>query len=230
MAWGLDFTYRPITQSMDTENRTDRGADDADSASDRVRSAVAGDPAALDWLVGWLSPLMVSWARSQTRGEVVWALTPEDLVQDTWVRVLPKLGELQPHAASGRRMTPALIGIVSRTLRNRVIDVRRAATRRRLFPLPNDTALGIQAVASSSGPFTKAVHSERSRLLEQALQHLTDKQRGIYLERLFEGSSINELAAAYEMSPAAVIKARQRVRHRLEGILAPNILDDLDDL
>lgn len=217
---------RPATRDVDDEQRESAGHDDAEQASDRIRAVVDGDEGSLEWLVEWLSPLMLSWARTHAGAGA--ATTAEDLVQDVWARVLPELRQLRPHPASGR-WTPALLGLVRRTLRNRVIDVRRSAIRRRLTAAPDGAPPAEWPRAdSSSGPVSKALRSERRQLLQEALDRLTDRERALYVDRIFDEASIDELAAQFGMTPAAVIKARQRVRQRLSACLAPRLLDELD--
>jgi RNA polymerase sigma factor (sigma-70 family) len=212
---------------VDHQNRDHEPEGGADQISDRIRAVVAGDPVALDWVVEWMSPLMLTWARLQIRPGAGAGVEPEDLVQDVWLRVLPELGGLRPHPQAGQRMTPALIGLVKRILRNRVIDVRRQATRRQVQGLPADGSSG-SPVALSSGPFSKALRSERRRLVQDALDRLTARERALYVRRLFEDASLDELAAEFGMNRDAVVKARQRVRQKLGALLAPQILDDLE--
>ena len=84
--------------------------------------------------------------------------------------MLPELGGLRPHPRAGERMTPALIGLVERILRNRVIGVRR-----QVQGLPADGSSG-SPVALSSGPFSKALRSERRRVVQDALDRLTARE------------------------------------------------------
>lgn len=210
---------------MDEQQRESAEHADAEQASDRIRAVVDGDERSLAWLVEWLSPLMLSWARAHAGAGGV--TTAEDLVQDVWVRVLPELQQLRPHPANGR-WTPALLGVVRRTLRNRVIDVRRSAIRRRLATPDGAPPADWLRDDSSSGPVSKALRSERRQLLQEALDRLTDRERALYVDRIFDEASIDELAAQFGMTPTAVIKARQRVRQRLSACLAPRLLDELD--
>lgn len=201
--------------------------------SDGIRAAIGGDEAALACLIDTFSPWMLAWSRLYLRDNVRLPMEPEDLVQDVWMRLLPELQKLQPHPESGR-WTAAMMGVMKTTLRNRVIDVRRAALRSKLHlwskPV-NDgehSASGPSVADSSSGPVAKLLRSERQLAVRAALEQLTPRERDIYVKRIFEDATIDELASEFGMSPDAVIKARQRVRHRLEGILSSWILDQLD--
>lgn len=203
-----------------------------DHTSQIIRRVIDGDTRALDSLVDWLGPLMASWARWQLRNAASQLqLTAEDLVQDIWLRMLPKLADLRPHPDS-RRWTPALLAVVRRALRNRVIDARREAARRALDTCaadrPADDISADDIPAGNSGPFSRAVRSERRQVLETALEQLNERDRALYVRRIFERTSIGELAAEFGLSEDGVLKARQRARQRLSHHLAPRLLDMLE--
>lgn len=215
---------------MDQDHSRNAPDHDAQAVSDRIRLVVGGDQAALEWIVTWLSPWMLAWANLQVRPGQGFPITAEDLVQDVWMRILPELQRLTPHPTKDR-WTPALLGVVKRTLRNRVIDVRRNATRSHIQQGGFDSDhLAPQRVDSSSGPISKLLRGERQRQVQAALDQLTHRERALYVKRLFEDATIEELAQEFGMTHAAVVKARQRVRQRLTGFLAPQLLDELDGL
>jgi RNA polymerase sigma factor (sigma-70 family) len=200
----------------------------ADEISALVRRAVAGEPGALEGLVEWLGPLMASWVRARApEGELAEG-EPEDLVQEVWLRVLPLLHELRPHPSEPGRLTPALLATVKRVLRNHLIDLRRRAARRRMQALPTDSSSRVPREASGRGPFSEALRRERGRLVLDALERVGPRDRELYVRRIFEEASLDELAAEFGMSRAAVIKARQRARHVLAEVLAPQVLDELE--
>lgn len=209
----------------DLQNHEGVGAN-PDGISDRIVRVIRGDNQALEWLVEWLSPLMITWARSQLNAFSRAIADPEDLVQDVWIKILPRLGKLQPHPQTGR-WTPAVLGLVKTTLVHRIIDIRRTAARQRMLNGAPDQPHS-PAANSSSGPCARALRSERRRQVQRALDGLGERERQLYVKRLFEGTSIPELAAEFRMTGEAVIKARQRARKRLEGLLAPQLLDALE--
>lgn len=198
----------------------------SDVISDRVRAIVRGDPIALAAIVEWLTPLMAAWTESGLGPIGAW-VDAEDVVQDVWVRVLPRLTALKPHPPDGTRYTPALLALLRRTLRNRVIDLRRQATRRRLAAL-SEEGEGADIETASSGPIGKLMRSERRQQVQVALGELTERDRSLYVRRVFERASLEELAAEFGMTRDAVIKSRQRTRKKLEAYLAPRLLDDLE--
>lgn len=210
------------------DQTTQGGGEDVHAeASQRIRAMVGGDGAALAWVVEWLSPIMASWARTQMRNGDGWSMTADDVVQDVWLRILPEIGRLQPHPQAAGRLTPALFAVVKRVLRNRVIDLRRSLVRRRLVGAdPADAADA--AVSPLSGPVSRLLRAERARLVEAALQRLSERERALFVRRVFEESSIDELALEFGMTREAVLKARQRVRQRLLAVLGPQLLADLE--
>ncbi|MFK7741973.1 MAG: RNA polymerase sigma factor [Planctomycetota bacterium] len=191
---------------------TDRGGS-PDATSQLIRKAVAGDRAALEELADWLHPLMATWAHWQLRNATHFASSAEDLVQDVWLQMLPKLTSLRAHPRS-RRMTPALLAVMRRALRNRVIDVRRAAARRAMGTL-HDGDDNAELAASNTGPLTQAVRTERRLVIERALARLSVRDRVLYTKRIFEGTSLQELADEFQLSIDGVLKARQRARRLL---------------
>ena len=116
----------------------------SDEDSARVREAIAGSPEAREWLADWLGPLMVSWTDYQLRRGRVVEVQPEDVVQDVWLRLLPELPSLRPlDSTRPGRFTPALLALARRILNNRIIDLRRAAARRRVQRLHGSTSDGV---------------------------------------------------------------------------------------
>lgn len=196
--------------------------------SGHIGRARDGDEASIARLVEELSPILVSWAQAHLRpaslpGAIV---DPEDLVQEVWLKALPRISTLQPHPNAPSRLTPALLALLGTILRSRVTDLRRQAARRRVhggMPLPSE-----EPPTASSGPFTKALRSERRRLVEDALATLSERERRIYIDRLLGGMSLAELAAEHGMSTDAMTKARQRVRVKLAKVLGPQLVDDLE--
>ena len=212
-----------------TESTTANSAS-RDDASAQLRAALAGDEAAREWLADWLGPLMTAWAGYQLRRGRVPGVHADDLVQDVWIRLLPELATLRPRADVPDRMTPAVLALARRILVNRVVDLRRQASRRRLERLESSGPTRPETpVAPVTGPLTKQLRSERRRALEHALDLLAPRDRELYLRRIFEQTPIDRLAAEFGISPAGVIKARQRARVSLARHLSQRLLDDIED-
>jgi RNA polymerase sigma factor (sigma-70 family) len=199
-----------------------------DSLSGRVRGAVAGSHDDVSWVVEQLSPLMVSWAQMQMGPSSRLLFEPEDIVHDVWVRTLPALSELHAHPEDGR-MSSGLLALLRTALLHRIVDIRRQDLVRRTRAL-STTSLGAnERPTSSSGPVQKAVRGDQHQHVLTALTEIPRRDRELYVRKIFEGLRLSELAAEYGMTRDAVIKVRQRVRKRLEGLLTSKLLDDLED-
>lgn len=198
----------------------------AEQTSDRIRGAARGDGEALEWLGDWLSPMMLAWARIQMRTSVDGPVTPEDLVQDVWVKLLPKLPHLRPYPGATPRMTPAILAVARRTLRNHIIDVRRSHIRGKLHGSvePFEDEFG----DAGTSPLSQCLRLERSQHLADALDRLDPRDREIFLSRVFESFSIAELAERHAVDAKEIIATRRRVRRILSQHLHGGILDVLD--
>ncbi len=172
---------------------------------------------------------MVTWARLHLGARVRDGLCAEDLVQETWVAILPELPRLRPVPGERERFTPALLGLAKRILRNKLVDARRRELRRRVQSLPPSDRSGPLPADDRSGPVTRALRSERRRSVQDALDRLGTRERELFVRRIFEGAGLEELANDYGMTRDAVIKARQRTRARLARYLTAELLDVLVD-
>jgi len=192
--------------------------------STRLRAAMLGNVGSLEQLVDQLSPLMTAWSHAHLRRDASCRADPEDIVQDVWIKILPQLAELTPHPTDGR-ISSALLALLKTVLVRRTIDVWRASLRDKAKPAATVTA---ELPAPSSGPLRKLERSERDRLIRAALDEIPQRDRELYVRRIFEDLSPAELGDLYGMTRVAVVKARQRVRKRLEGILTATVLQDLE--
>lgn len=198
-----------------------------ESLSGRVRGAVDGSREDLSWVMRELSPLMVSWAQMQMGSHPSVTSDPEDIVHDVWVRTLPLLGEVHPHPEDGR-MSSGLLALLRTALLHRIVDIRRQEITRRTRAI---SSMGIDVTerpTSSSGPVQKAVRGDHHQHVLDALAEIPRRDRELYVRKIFEDMKLSELAAEYGMTRDAVIKVRQRVRKRLEGLLTSTVLEDLE--
>jgi RNA polymerase sigma-70 factor (ECF subfamily) len=129
----------------------------------------------------------------------------EDVVQDVFVRVLRGLEAYQP---LGRDLA-WLFTITRRVL----VDRHRALARR-----PEETGL--------HGEPGAAVNQERSAVLADALGHLPDLDRELFLLREVGGLTYEEIAGVCDLTVEAVRSRIYRARQQLRRSLAsPECLD-----
>ena len=125
-------------------------------------------------------------------------------------------------------MSSGLLALLRTALLHRIVDIKRQEITRRTRAI---SSMGLDATerpTSSSGPVQKAVRSDHHQHVLEALAEIPQRDRELYVRKIFEDMKLSELAAEYGMSRDAVIKVRQRVRKRLEGLLTSTLLEDLE--
>src|SRR5262245_22646194 len=101
--------------------------DKAVALAEHVLRAQAGDAESLTWLVVYFSPLLHAQARYRLRGGLQNECDADDLVDETWAVVLPRLGDVRAEPALLGR---ALVGFLSTTLLHKVLNLRERRRRR----------------------------------------------------------------------------------------------------
>lgn len=176
-----------------------------------VARAVAGRADGVEVLVERWSPWLLVEARLRLRGRMAGLCDPEDLVQDVWLRVLPRLGTLD---VQGRRRTPVLAKYLTTTLARRLRDLIGRAGRRRDADRPGAGPSAV-LVGSVTGALSRAVVRERAELLWDIVQSLPPKDQQLVLLRGIERAPYSEIAAILGTSAPAAASAWRRARARL---------------
>lgn len=129
----------------------------------------------------------------------------EDLVQDTFVRVLS-----QRSYTAGRRFKPWLYAIAMNLVRDRYrADVQR----------PHDACLAEEVVDPGPGPEEEALSRARQREVAAAVMALAEEYRAALLLRFFHGMSLLQIAEVLDI-PVGTVKSRLSVgSHRLRELL-----------
>lgn len=140
----------------------------------------------------------------------------EDLLQETWLKVVRNSSEWQPKA----RFTTWVYTIA----RNLCVDSARKETFRKTdsldAPASQDEAEGrsvgdLVADEAAQTP-DRAAHNVRLRpLIEQALQALPSEQREVFLLREYQGIGFKEIAEVTGVNENTV---KSRMRYALEGL------------
>ncbi|MFT3707465.1 MAG: RNA polymerase sigma factor [Archangium sp.] len=140
----------------------------------------------------------------------------EDLLQETWLKVVRSSSEWQPKA----RFTTWVYTIA----RNLCVDSARKETFRKTdsldAPASQDEGEGRSVgdmVADEGGQTPdRAAHNVRIRpLIEQALQALPAEQREVFLLREYQGIGFKEIAEVTGVNENTV---KSRMRYALEGL------------
>lgn len=139
----------------------------------------------------------------------------EDLLQETWLKVVRSSSEYQPKA----RFTTWVFTIA----RNLCVDSARKESYRQADSLdapvgadPEGRSLG-EGVADelSQSPDRAANNSRLRPLLEKALRRLPEEQREVFLLREYHGIGFKEIAEVTGVNENTV---KSRMRYALEGL------------
>ena len=199
---------------------TQRPDDDLPQTTMHVARAVDGDVASLEWLVGRLSPLLRAHATFRLGAVLRRHHDPDDLVNDAWLALLPRLQELL-RDPSGRR-TPVLLKYMSNTVVLRIRHLARQHARQGVEEqLPSEVA------AAQSGAITRAMRQERDEAVRAAIDELEARDREVLLLRGIEQLQATAVAAMLEIGVEAVHKRYQRALERLRRQLPSSVFDEL---
>jgi RNA polymerase sigma-70 factor (ECF subfamily) len=176
----------------------------AESSFELVRRAHAGDAAARDELCARYLPRLHRWAHGRLPPSARGALDTVDLVQDTFMQVLQRLGEFEP------RHEGAFQGYLRKTLMCRIVDeVRRVQRRGSAEPLD------IEAPAREPSPLEEAIGSETLERYEGALDRLAASDRDAVIMRIEMGCGYAEIMSALDkpsLAAAQMTVSRALVR------------------
>jgi RNA polymerase sigma factor (sigma-70 family) len=159
----------------------------AESSFALVQRAHAGDTAARDELCARYLPRLHRWAHGRLPPSARGALDTLDLVQDTFMQVLQRLGEFEP------RHEGAFQGYLRKTLMRRILDEIRRVQRRG----PTDP-LDLETPGHEPSPLEEAIGSETLERYEAALERLTASDRDAIIMRIEMGCGYAEIMSALE--------------------------------
>ena len=203
-------------------------SEELDESASHVIRARTGNEESLTWLVLHFSPLLQAQAQYRLRGSLAHACDPDDLVDETWAVVLPKLGELhgEPH-----RLGHVLLKFLSHTLLHKILALRQRQQRRpgrqvALRPPESSLASPLDGLTGKSGPASGIL---RDREAQEALHHAIDslnvKDREVVVLRGLEQRSNDEVASFLGMTPAGATQRYQRALERLRRRLPGSAFD-----
>jgi RNA polymerase sigma-70 factor (ECF subfamily) len=138
----------------------------------------------------------------------------EDIAQEAFLRAYRSLDRFE----TGRPFGPW----ISRIAANLAINERRSP-RSREEDLDDGTG---EAASSQPGPLQGLLEREAGEVLEEALGHLPREQRAVFVLRVFEELSYQEIADALAISTGTVMSRLSRAREKLRAIMGPYLARD----
>lgn len=185
-------------------NEQSSEAIDPTGVDELVDRAVAGEPAAIEELIGRILPVVVRYCRSRVSAGSPVLATADDIAQEACLAVLTAL-------PSFRREGKPFLAFVYGIAAHKVADAHRTAARTRSTPVAEvpDTA------STEGGPDQYLAATSAAALVDELLDHLPDVQREILRLRVVAGLSAEETAAALGMTTGAVRVAQHRALAKL---------------
>lgn len=191
-----------------------------------VRRAIDGDTQSLSWVVGRLSPLLLAHAAYRMGPLIRRHHDPEDLVNDAWLVVLPKLTDLP--ARNGRH-TPVLLKFLSTTVLYRVQNLAKkyARGKRELDAKPEGSDPMADVPADASGAVTRAIRGELTEGIRRSIDELEPKDRDVLMLRGIEQQPVQTVAMLLDLKEDAVSKRYRRALKKLRGHLPGCVFEEL---
>lgn len=176
-----------------------------DATIELLNRVKRGDEAALDVLLGRCIPALRRWAHGRLPMSTRGMLDTADLVQDTALAALRRLGMFEA------RHQGALQAYLRQAIMNRIRDVIRSHRRR-----PVETALPDHLVDRGTSPLEQAIGAENVERYEAAVRRLRPADREAIVGRLELQYSYEELAVILNKPTAnaarvAVTRAMKRL-------------------
>ncbi len=176
---------------------------------DLVDRAVAGEPMAVELLIGRVHPVVVRYCRSRMAVGPLSLATADDIAQEACLAVLTALPSFR---REGKPFLAFVYGIAS----HKVADAHRSAARTRSLPV----AQVPDAPSTERGPEQSVVASSTATMVEELLGHLPDVQQEILRLRVVAGLSTEETATALGLTAGAVRVYQHRALAKLRSLLS----------
>lgn len=170
-----------------------------------VRRVLAGEPALFEVLMRRYNQRVYRAVRSVLRDE----RECEDAMQQAWLDAYAHLGQYQGAAAFSTWLT--------RIALNEAL----ARVRRRTRPWPIDELTGEEDLmgSASQDPERRAADRELGRMVEEAIDELSEDHRRVFMLREVEGMSTADAAQALGVSEVVVKVRLHRARLALRDLL-----------
>ena len=197
-----------------------------------LRSALAGDSAAWDWVVRRISPLLVAQAEHRMHPRLRQICDPEDVVAEAWLRALPVLrGEFS--IGSGR-CTPRVVALLAKTVQYRILELLRKLTPNSGGRPRSESALsfedaGLEPAGRGASPVKPLMLADDVVSVVKLLRRLEDADRNVVVLRIVEGVPAREVAERLGLTETAVHTRLSRALKRLRDECPDGIFDEFDD-
>lgn len=192
-----------------------------DLTSLHIARAVNGDAQSRDYLVDRFTPVLLAQAHYRLRGDLRALCEPEDLVNDVWAIMLPRLPDL---VARDGRWTPVVLRFLATTLMRRIQDLLR-----RKIAQPSGDGTSTTFAISAPDPTVVSIASRRERwqTVRAAIDDLAPDERELLVLRGIEQMSNGEIARKLGIPDYEATRRYQRALARLRARLPESVFAEM---
>lgn len=191
----------------------------------QVGRAMAGSRESIEWVIQRFGPSLTEQARYRMPRLLSGLYGIEDVVQDVWIAVLPRLGTLE---SRGKGMTSVLLRYFSTALVNRINELaRRHARGERLERSQGSGTHLSRMIAETTGVRSRASREEAAEILHSTLSAMDPLDREVLILRGIEQHSNNEAAELVGSSVDTVSHRYSRALDKLRQKLPNSLFDDI---
>ena len=177
-----------------------------------VKEAATGDPAAVERLIGMITPVAVRYCRARLGGRDLSYLSADDVAQEVCLAVLHALPNYQDRGGSFLYLVHAIAS-------NKVADAYRLVSLDRSDPVAE---LPDRPLPEDDEPEQRVLDGDLGARLQKLVEQLPPLQQEILTLRLIVGLSANETAEALGLSAGNV----RVTQHRALSTLRKRITHD----
>jgi len=149
----------------------------------------------------------------------------EDILQDAYLKAFAAIAAFRGESGLNTWLTAITLNEARGRLRRR-----RPGESLEVMEANGDRIIPFPGMAEITDPEAEAVRSETRRLLERAIDGLTDEFRIVFMLRDVEGLSVEETAAQLDINPQTVRTRLFRARRSLRQSLVTTLSSGMDDV
>ena len=200
-----------------------------DLTSQYVGRAVSGDDEALAWVVRRFSAPLLLKARALLRRTRDRAREPEDLVAETWLVAIPRLGDF---GSQDGHLTPVVLAYLVKCLNHLCANCNRLGERRgqpvSLDPTTGGTPGPSARAPARDRPVFRAMEHEAVRKLIGILERLSASERSLLDLAFLDDLKNAKIAELLNDTPANIAVRKSRLRKKILAEFPDCYLEDYD--